>query len=160
MTIDTGQLGGEMITLEDIRRNDFEERLAAWRTCGTPVYEMAAREIDTLRALVDEQLQAMNNTPAGDMNHAGRRWYERATKVRQPKGSNTVTMPTDTRDIRRMIATATIGDGDQVLNILEKVCDKIDEITRHDAGNCEICAARYEAEQLGAMPVAGHPTKE
>lgn len=35
-----------------------------------------------------------------------------------------------TRDIRDMISTATIGDGDQVLNILEKVCDRVDESER------------------------------
>lgn len=62
----------------------------------------------------------------------------------------------ETSEIRRMIATATIGDGDQVLNILEKICDKLDEITRHDAGNCEVCAAQSEAQQLGAIPTVGH----
>jgi hypothetical protein len=67
---------------------------------------------------------------------------------------------TDTRDIRRMIATATIGDGDQVLNILEAICDRLDELTRHDEGNCEICAAQYEANQLGAMPVLGHERRQ
>jgi hypothetical protein len=36
----------------------------------------------------------------------------------------------DTAEIRRMIQTATIGDGDQVLNILEKVCDKLDDLER------------------------------
>ena len=35
-----------------------------------------------------------------------------------------------TKEIRDMISNATIGDGDQVLNILEKVCDKLDEIER------------------------------
>lgn len=62
----------------------------------------------------------------------------------------------DTREIRRMIATATIGDGDQILNILEKICDRLDEITRHDAGNCEVCAAQYEANAVGAVPTTGH----
>lgn len=32
------------------------------------------------------------------------------------------------REIRDMISTATIGDGDQVLNILEKVCDALAEL--------------------------------
>lgn len=34
-------------------------------------------------------------------------------------------MSEDVKEIHRMIQTATIGDGDQVLNILEKVCDKL-----------------------------------
>lgn len=34
------------------------------------------------------------------------------------------------KEIRDMISTATIGDGDQVLNILEKVCDALAELDR------------------------------
>jgi len=39
----------------------------------------------------------------------------------------------DTNEIRNMISLATVGDGDQVLNILEKVCDKLDELDRRVA---------------------------
>lgn len=39
-------------------------------------------------------------------------------------------MSIDTREIRDMISMATIGDGDQVLNILEKVCDALNELQR------------------------------
>lgn len=48
----------------------------------------------------------------------------------------------DTKDIRRMIATATIGDGDQVLNILEKICDRLDAAAT--AAPVEQPKARYE----------------
>lgn len=37
-------------------------------------------------------------------------------------------MSDDIMEIHRMIQTATIGDGDQVLNILEKVCDKLAQL--------------------------------
>lgn len=36
----------------------------------------------------------------------------------------------DTLELRNMISLATVGDGDQVLNILEKVCDALDELAR------------------------------
>ena len=71
------------ITLETIRRRDFEQRLEAWRHCGTPLYELAAKEIDDLRSLVDEQLLAMDNTPAADMNYAGTNWRDRAKAIRK-----------------------------------------------------------------------------
>lgn len=32
------------------------------------------------------------------------------------------------KEIREMISTATIGDGDQLLNILEKVCDEMEKL--------------------------------
>lgn len=67
------------------RREQFEEYLNQWRESGTPRFEMAAKEIDTLRSLIDEQLRAMKNTPASDMNYAGLQWRERAEAVREGK---------------------------------------------------------------------------
>lgn len=65
------------------QRKQFEEVLSLWRQSGTPRFEMAAREIDALRSLVDDQLAAMKNMPASDMNHAGRDWQRRATAIRE-----------------------------------------------------------------------------
>lgn len=45
-------------------------------------FREAAQEIDMLRALVDRQLSAMNNTPMNDMNHAGIEWRRAAEKQR------------------------------------------------------------------------------
>lgn len=74
--------GEGYITMDMIRREDFEQRLEAWRRCGTPLYELAAQEIDALRSLVDEQLRAMDNTPAADLNYAGTNWRDRAKTIR------------------------------------------------------------------------------
>lgn len=53
-------------------------------------------------------------------------------------------MAINTREIRDMISTATIGDGDQVLNILEKVCDALNELQRQIDHVAEVSDNRAE----------------
>lgn len=58
--------------------------LEAWRMPDTSKqYRDAAKEIDTLRSLIDEQLMAMTNTPMSDMNYAGIAWAKKARRARQ-----------------------------------------------------------------------------
>lgn len=57
--------------------------LEGWRMPdSSKQYREAAREIDTLRELVDEQLAAINNTPFSDMNYAGAEWARKARAAR------------------------------------------------------------------------------
>lgn len=42
-----------------------------------------AEEMKRLRGLVDEQINAMSNTPMGDMNYAGIDWLQRARNARR-----------------------------------------------------------------------------
>lgn len=51
-------------------------------------------------------------------------------------------MSEDISEIYNMIQRATIGDGDQVLNILEKVCQKLSDLER------EIAELRRKSEPL------------
>lgn len=50
-------------------------------------------------------------------------------------------MSEDIMEIHRMIQTATIGDGDQVLNILEKVAQKLADLER------DVAQLRRESNQ-------------
>lgn len=56
----------------------------------------------------------------------------------------------DTNEIRNMISLATVGDGDQVLNILGKICDKLDQLERD--------GRRADTNALTAVAIAQGPT--
>jgi hypothetical protein len=67
----------------DIGCECLECCLECWRDPDSSRrFREAAEEIDTLRALIDDQLAAMQNTPADDMNYAGFDWKRRAKLAR------------------------------------------------------------------------------